>query len=200
MIAYLRGTCQAIDGDALVVDVRGVGYLVAVSEPDRLAHAVGADVELLIQTEVRQDAIALYGFATAGARDLFRALMSVSGVGPKAALALLSALEPAQLAAAIAGGQVATLVRAKGIGKKTAETIVVKLRDRLPILAAVATKPAAASTVNVSLASDIESALINLGYRPQLAATAVQNVLAAQPNALFDPALRAALAQLRRPA
>lgn len=201
MIAYLRGICQAIDGDALVVDVRGVGYLVAVPEPDRLAHSVGGDVELLVHTEVREDAIALYGFGTASARDLFRCLLSVPGVGPKAALALLSELEPVRLAAAIVGGQAQTLCKAKGIGKKTAETIVVKLRDRLPPIAGTAVRPAVATgPAPAGLVADLESALINLGYKPNAAASVAQATAAAQPAASLDVALRAALASLRRPA
>lgn len=199
MIAYLRGICQAIDGDALVVDVRGVGYLVAVAEPDRLAHNVGGDVELLVHTEVREDAIALYGFGTTGARDLFRCLLSVPGVGPKAALALLGAMEPAKLAAAIAAGQAQTLCKAKGIGKKTAETIVVKLRDRLPPIAGAVARPAAVGQAPAGLSADLESALINLGYKPQTAAAVAQATASAQPQASLDEALRAALASLRRP-
>jgi len=201
VIAYLRGTCQAMDGDALVVDVRGVGYLVAVAEPERLAHHVGSDVELLVHTEVREDDIALYGFGSAGARDLFRCLLSVPGVGPKAALALLSALDPPRLAAAIEAGQSQALCKAKGIGKKTAETIVVKLRDRLPAIAGSAPRPAQVGTAAAAgLAADLESALINLGYRPQTATAVAQSTAAAQPEASLDIALRAALAALRRPA
>lgn len=197
MIAYLRGICQAVEDDAVVVDVGGVGYLVYVCEPDRLRHHAGGDAELLVHTEVREDAIALFGFSTAAMREMFRALLSVSGVGPKAALALLSALEPAALADAIVAGRIADLTRAKGIGKKTAETIVVKLRDRLP-----AVGPASAPRAKLGahpLAADLTSALINLGFRPQSADAACAQVLADKPDATLDGALRAALAVLRRP-
>lgn len=201
MIAYLRGICQGIEDDAVVVDVRGVGYLVSVSERDRALHQVGGDTELLVHTEVREDAIALYGFVAAADRDMFRALTGVPGVGPKAAMALLSALEPGPLAAAIQGEKLTELTKAKGIGKRTAETIVVKLRDRLPASAALAdravvTKP----VVGSPLATDLLSALINLGYRAQAAESAAAQALADPANGRFDLALRAALALLRRPA
>ncbi len=200
MIAYLRGICQAVEDDALVIDVHGVGYLVYVAEPDRLRHQRGHDAELLVHTEVREDAILLYGFATVGARDLFRTLLTVPGVGPKAALAMLSAMEPAQLSAAISGGRVADLTRAKGIGKKTAETIIVKLRDRLPPLPGLqGTAVAAPLPGGHPLQTDLISALLNLGYRQQAAEAATQQVLGDQPQAALDQALRAALAVLRRP-
>lgn len=200
MIAYLRGICHSIDGDSLIIDVRGVGYLVAVSDPDRAAHAPGQDAELLIHTEVREDAIALFGFRHADGRDLFRALLSVPGVGPKAALGLLSALQPAQLAAAIAGADVGRLVKAKGIGKKTAETICVKLRDRLPPLsAAPLPTPAKPAAAGHPLQADLLSALANLGFRANAAEAAAAVTLAADPQLSFDAALRQALAHLRRP-
>lgn len=200
MIAYLRGICQAIDEEALVVDVRGVGYLVSVSERDRAQHQVGGDAELLVHTEVREDAIALYGFVSAADRDLFRALIGVPGVGPKAAMALLSALEPGPLAAAIQGEKLSELTKAKGIGKRTAETIVVKLRDRLPASASLLPSAAAVKAPPASpLGADLLSALINLGYRPQAAEAAAAQALADPTLTHFDAALRAALALLRRP-
>lgn len=200
MIAYLRGICQAIEDDAVVVDVRGVGYLVSVSERDRAQHQVGGDAELLVHTEVREDAIALYGFVTAADRDMFRALIGVPGVGPKAAMALISALEPGPLAAAIQGEKLGELTKAKGIGKRTAETIVVKLRDRLPASATL--RPLSGSTkvpLGSPLLADLLSALINLGYRSQAAELAAAQALADPANGHFDAALRASLALLRRP-
>ncbi len=200
MIAYLRGICQAIEDDAVVVDVRGVGYLVSVSERDRSQHQLGGDAELLVHTEVREDAIALYGFVTAADRDMFRALIGVPGVGPKAAMALISALEPGPLAAAIQGEKLSELTKAKGIGKRTAETIVVKLRDRLPASASLQPATGAAKVpLGSPLLADLLSALINLGYRPQAAETAAAQALADPANGHFDAALRASLALLRRP-
>jgi Holliday junction DNA helicase RuvA len=200
VIAYLRGVCQAVEDDAVVIDVQGVGYLVYVAEPDRLRHQRGHDAELLVHTEVREDAILLYGFATAAARELFRILLSVPGVGPKAALAMLSAMEPAQLGAAIVAGRVTDLTRAKGIGKKTAETIIVKLRDRMPSMVSATGAPNKLPLPgDHPLQTDLISALLNLGYRPQAAETVAQQVLADQPQVPLEQALRAALAVLRRP-
>lgn len=201
MIAYLRGVCHSIDGDAVVIDVHGVGYLVSVSDPDRALCTPGGDVELLVHTEVREDAFLLYGFRTTDAREVFRALTSVSGVGPKAAMALLSALAPAQLADAIRRGDTAQLCKAKGIGKKLAEVVVAKLHDRLPAVggAALAPPPAAAGAARNTAHSDVLSALINLGFRPQAADQALAQALALRPEAGFDDLLRSCLALLRRP-
>ncbi len=199
MIAYLRGTCHSLVGDALVVDVKGVGYLVTVCDTDRVLHSAGNDVELLIHTEVNESQIALYGFVHQDGRELFQLLLSVSGVGPKAAMALIALGPPATVADAIAAGRIGELVKAKGIGKKTAETIVVKLRDRLPKFATVVPGPGLPIKPASPLLADVTSALHNLGFRPQLVEAVASQVLQAQPDATFDTALRLALAQLRRP-
>ena len=200
MIAYLRGICQGIEEDAVIIDVRGVGYLVSVSERDRSQHQLGRDTELLVHTEVREDAIALFGFVASADRDMFRALTGVPGVGPKAAMALLSALEPGPLAAAIQGEKLNELTKAKGIGKRTAETIVVKLRDRLPASASGFGAAVPAKAIGGSwLVADLHSALVNLGYRPQAAESAVAQALADPSANSFDQALRTALGLLRRP-
>lgn len=201
MIAYLRGVCHSIDGDAVVVDVHGVGYLVSVSDPDRALCTPGGDVELLIHTEVREDAFLLYGFRTVGAREVFRSLTSVSGVGPKAAMALLSALVPAQLADAIRRGDTALLCKAKGVGKKLAEVLVAKLHDRLPAVGLSPTELAVApvTTVRPPAHGDVLSALVNLGFRPQAADQALAQAAALRPDAGFDDLLRSCLALLRRP-
>ncbi len=133
MIAWLRGRCQSVAVDHVVLDVAGVGYLVQASARDSATWAVGDEIEVLVHTVVREDAILLYGFGNVAARDLFTALVSVSGVGPKGALALLSELTPREIAMAIHNEQMSELVRAKGIGKRTAELIVVRLRERLPV-------------------------------------------------------------------
>ena len=200
MIAYLRGICQAVDAESLVVDVHGVGYLVFASERDLAQHRVGGDAQVLVHTVVREDALLLYGFCESAAREVFRALLTVPGVGPKGALALLSVLTPAEIVAAVHGDRVAQLIRAKGIGKRLAETIVVKLRDRLALefgtaVEAVPPGPAVPET----LARDLISALGNLGYKPAVADAAVDIAHKAAPEADFDTLLRASLALLRRP-
>jgi len=196
VIAWLRGTCLAIDDAGVVVDVHGVGYLVAVAEPERASARVGAEIGLHVHTAVSEAAIALYGFGSPAARELFCVLLGVQGVGPKAALALVGLGEPATVADAIRGGRVGELTRAKGIGRKTAETVVFKLRDKLDGFAPPAAPPPTAAPT--PLDRDLISALCNLGFRAQAVERAVAQV-GANPGG-FDAALRAALALLRRPA
>jgi len=199
LIAYLRGICHSVDADSLIVDVHGVGYLVACSDRDLARHHIGSDVELLVHTVVREDAFLLYGFADAPGRDVFRALLTVPGVGPKGALALLSVLTPPELVAAVHGDHIAHLTRAKGIGKRLAETIVVKLRDRLAVEFAATPLPASELPPESGLSSDLVSALGNLGYKAAVADAAVAMAHKASPDADFDTLLRASLALLRRP-
>jgi len=200
MIAYLRGVCHSLDGDSVVLDVHGVGYLVTVSDGDREVCAPGSDLELLIHTEVREDAFLLYGFRTTGGRDVFRTLIQVPGVGPKAAMALLSALAPAQLVRAVQTKDTALLCKAKGIGKKLADVIVAKINDRMPTVGDTPGQPVAATAVSRSpVHTDVVSALINLGFRPQSADQALAQALGQRPDAGFDDLLRSCLALLRRP-
>jgi len=201
MIGYLRGVCQEIADDHLIVDVHGVGYEVFVSDRDIAAHAVGGDCELRVHTVVREDAFLLYGFSELSSRSLFRHLLTVPNIGPKAALAILSAMTPGQAARAIQDQDIALLTKAKGIGKRGAETIVVKLRDRLPpeLLAehASAGVPFKAKAADM-VTREVQSALINLGYKPANADAAI--ALAIENGAAgFDAVLRATLASLRRP-
>ncbi len=205
MIAWLKGVVRAHEEDRVVLDVHGVGWAVTVSAADRDALAVGETAELLIHMVVREDAMQLYGFRTAAARELFLALTSVPGVGPKGAMALLADAAPELVARAIHDEDVRTLTRAKGIGKRTAELIVVKLRERLPgaLLAAspAASEPAgtARSTADPTL-GDVESALGHLGYRPADARAAIAAAIEAGASVDFDRLLRSALALLRRDA
>ena len=201
MIGYLRGTCQHVGDDHVVLDVAGVGYEVFVTERLRSTAAPGAALEVRVHTEVREDAIILFGFEHAAEKTLFRLLLSVSGVGPRGALALLGALPPGELAVAVRDGKVAALTKAKGIGKKTAETIIIKLRDRLPadLLWTSGSATAGPSVPLPPGTRDVLSALQNLGYRPALAELALAEAHNAHPDAAFDSLLRAALALLRRP-
>jgi holliday junction DNA helicase RuvA len=204
MIAWLRGIVRESGDDTVVLDVHGVGWSVAVSELDRAALTIGQAAELMIHMVVREDAMLLYGFRAAAARELFVALVSVPGVGPKGALALMSDAAPAVVARAIHDEDIKTLIRAKGIGKRTAELIVVRLRERLPTSLLVdSAVTALAKTPKVAGASaDVESALINLGYRPVDARSAVDAAIEAAGDeaaaADFDRLLRESLALLRR--
>lgn len=173
MIAKLTGIIDSLGDGALVIDVRGVGYLVSCSQRTLAGLAVGEPASLLVETQVREDAIALFGFADAHERDWFRRLITVQGVGARAAMAILSAVPAEALATAIAAGDRAIITRAPGVGTKLATRIIAELRD-----AAVAIPPAgggrgvAAGGAAAPLAEAV-SALVNLGFGPSEALDAV---------------------------
>jgi Holliday junction DNA helicase RuvA len=195
VIAHLSGTLLEKHVQRLVVDVHGVGYDVQVPlSTFYAAGEPGAAVRLRIHTHVREDALQLFGFATALEQQLFERLISVSGIGPKAALSVLSGIEPAALMIAIRGNDLGRLTRIPGVGKKTAERLVVELRDRLPKMdeSPVAdVEPAPSGTRD-----DLLSALSNLGYQRVLAERAVDKVLRRDVDASFEDLLRAALKAL----
>ena len=177
MIAYLRGRILEKHPTRVVVDVGGVGYDVAV--PLSTFYGLGepgADVVLRVHTHVREDALALYGFATVLELDLFDRLISISGIGPKLALAVLSGIEPPDLVGAIERGDLARLTAIPGVGKKTSERIVLELRDRLPRVHAAAVAGSATADGS-ALRDDLLSALMNLGYHRPLAEKAVDSAL-----------------------
>jgi Holliday junction DNA helicase RuvA len=179
VIGKLTGAVDAIERDRALIDVRGVGYVVRGSARTLATLAPGAETSLLVETLVREDAIDLYGFATAAERDWFRLLTTVQGVGAKVALALLGALAPAELARAIAAQDKATLTRAEGVGPKLANRLVSELRDKIAGAAVDAgAAPAAARGADDGAAADAVSALVNLGYRRPEALSAVEKALA----------------------
>ncbi len=205
MIAWLSGVCHRIASDHIVLDVSGVGYEVFVTERDLETLKNGAVLALSIHTVVREDALLLYGFVELAARDLFRLLTSVSGVGPKGALALLSCLSPAEIAHTIHAGQPGPLTNAKGIGKRTSELLIVRLRDRLPVellaeLPEEQTSPTPRS-LRPPIADDAISALIHLGYKSPIAASTIDALLegpeAATRAGDLGALITAALAALR---
>lgn len=197
MIAHLSGTLLEKHVQRIVVDVGGVGYDVAV--PLSTFYTVGepgARVALRIHTHVREDALQLFGFLTALEQTLFERLISVSGIGPKVALSVLSGIEPEQLVRAIRSGDVARLVKIPGVGKKTAERLVVELKDRLPEVAAA--EPQAAAESGDELRSDLLSALGNLGYQKANVEKTVDKVLGAADPRVFETVLRQVLRELAR--
>jgi Holliday junction DNA helicase RuvA len=205
VIAYLRGICQSVSTDHIVLDVHGVGYHIHMAARETTQHTVGSDVEVVIHTVVREDAFELYGFQSLGGRDLFRNLVSVSGVGPKGALALLSVLSSSEIARAIRGQDISTLTRAKGIGKRTAELLIVRLRDRLPAeLLTDGQEPGSREPLEgdgddaPDGVRDTLSALVNLGYRANIAQQAINSVLVDGASDDFASLLRSSLALLRR--
>jgi holliday junction DNA helicase RuvA len=191
MIALLRGSLVEKSASRLVVDVGGVGYDVLV--PLSTFYVIGDEgtaVALRVHTHVREDVIALYGFATRLEQDLFERLIAINGVGPKLALAVLSGIEPAELIRAVRTQDVARLTAIPGVGKKTAERIGLELKDRLPA-SLQATEPAQAKSAPADqLRDDLMSALVNLGYHRSMAEKAVDQVLTATPGVPFEQALR----------
>lgn len=187
MIAHLRGTLLSKSPGQAVVECAGVGYDVAVSVQcfTRLPEQ-GEAASLHINTQVREDSIALFGFVDRNEKLLFEKLITISGVGPKLAITLLSGIEVAALATAIRSADHALLTRIPGIGKKTAERIVLELKDKLE---AVAAAPAVSGSTAVGAAAeDVISAMVNLGYSRPAAQKAVESAL--QTNAETDLTLR----------
>lgn len=197
MIARLFGKVADKHPNRLIVDVAGVGYDVQVPLSTYYVTAdVGGDMALRIHTHVREDQLALYGFATDLELTMFEKLIAVSGIGPKVALAVLSGIEPRELVGAIQRSDLARLTAIPGVGKKTAERICVELRDRLP--KAVEAAPASPAD---SMREDLGSALVNLGYHRQAIDKVLDKLLASASTetvARFEDVLRAALKDLSR--
>jgi Holliday junction DNA helicase RuvA len=190
MIGLLRGRLLEKRPNQVILDVAGVGYLVAI--PLSTFATLGelhAEVTLLIHTHVREDALALYGFLSAREKHLFELLLGASGVGPT--------LNVEELIPAIRTGDLARLTKIPGVGRKTAERMVVELKDKLEAVAVEAEKPAAASPAGV--ASDVKSALINLGYDERTAEAAVSEAKRQAGTSNFETLLRATLAALSAP-
>ncbi len=201
MIAHLRGKLLTKHPNQVVVETCGVGYEVNISVPTfSELPASGSEVALHIHTHVREDVIALYGFLRPAEKQLFEKLMTVSGIGAKLAITILSGMAADEMAAAIRGNDVARLTRIPGIGKKTAERMVLELRDKLPTAAGT-------STPTVSLMSameeDVLSALVNLGYQRAAAERALANAVKngagkGEKGGSFDALFRGALAALSK--
>jgi Holliday junction DNA helicase RuvA len=194
MIAHLRGTLIAKHPNQAVVEAGGVGYDVAISVPTFSdLPAAGSQVALHIHTHVREDAIALFGFLRIEEKQLFEKLLAVSGIGPKLAITILSGMPVAEMTGAIRGGDVARLTRIPGVGKKTAERMVLELRDKLEEFGA--TAPAKA---NSPVEEDVLSALVNLGYQRTAAERALSTAARSGAADEFDTLFREALAALSR--
>jgi Holliday junction DNA helicase RuvA len=196
MIAHLRGRLFSKQPGQAIVEAAGVGYDVTISVPTFTAlPGEGAEVSLFIHTHVREDALALYGFMDRNEKRLFERLITVSGVGPKLAITILSGLNPERTVAAIRAQDHATLTLIPGVGKKLAERLVVELKEKLEDLAVapVAQKQLAPA------AEDVLSALVNLGYQRPAAQKAIETAIdkdkAASGN--FDELFRAALKVIR---
>ncbi|MGA7374878.1 MAG: Holliday junction branch migration protein RuvA [Candidatus Sulfotelmatobacter sp.] len=200
MIAHLRGILLSKHPNQLVVETAGVGYEVTISVPTfSELPSEGSEVALYIHTHVREDSFALYGFLRPAEKQLFEKLITVSGIGPKLAITILSGMAADEMVGAIRGNDLARLTKIPGIGKKTAERMVLELRDKLPATG----KTAQAVPVLSAMEEDILSALTNLGYQRAAAEKALTAALKNAPiNAAkagsFDSMFRQALAGLSK--
>jgi Holliday junction DNA helicase RuvA len=194
MIAHLRGRLLSKRPNQAVVEAGGVGYDVAISIPTFSdLPAAGSEIALHIHTHVREDAIALFGFLRAEEKRLFEKLIGVSGIGPKLAITVLSGMQAAQLVTALRDGDLGMLTRVPGIGKKTAERMVLELRDKLDDFVAAPARAAA-----TPLEEDVLSALLNLGYGRPAAERALEAAGRNGKPASFDALFREALATLSK--
>jgi holliday junction DNA helicase RuvA len=195
MIGLLRGRLLEKRPNQVILDVGGVGYLAAV--PLSTFAALGelhAEVTLLIHTHVREDALTLYGFLSAREKHVFELLLGASGVGPSLSLKILSGMNVEELVPAIRGGDIGRLTKIPGVGRKTAERIVLELKDKLDAVAIATDKPAPASPAGVEV--DVKSALINLGYDERTAENAVAEAKREVGTSSFEKLLRQTLAAL----
>ena len=199
MIAFLRGRILDKQPNLLIVDVQGVGYHVNVPLSTFYdAGDIGDEVSLRIYTHVREDALQLYGFLTTLEQQIFERLIAISGIGPKLAVAVLSGIESGELVAAIHRGDLARLTGIPGVGRKTAERMVLELKDRLAHLTVAAGAAPMPESPGERLRADLLSALQNLGYHRPLAEKAVDATLSSASAPSFEQALKAALRELMR--
>jgi Holliday junction DNA helicase RuvA len=194
VIAHIRGKLISKRPNQAIVEASGVGYDVTITIPTFSdLPGIGSEVALHVHTHVREDAIALFGFLHSSEKQLFEKLISVSGIGPKLAITVLSGMAADAMVGAIRSNDVAQLTRIPGIGKKTAERMVLELRDKLETFAATpATAPVSA------IDEDVISALENLGYQRAIAEKAVTAAAKDTTGATFDELFRKALAQARK--
>lgn len=203
MIAHLSGTVLLKQPNTVVIDVAGVGYEVTipVSTFYELGE-VGEPVALRVHTHVREDAIQLFGFRTGREKDLFLRLTSVSGIGPKLAITILSGMAPEELIPAIRSNDLARLTAIPGIGKKTAERLVIELRDKMAALSGPELEESYAASRAAgggdAVRDDVVAALLSLGYQKQQAEKAVSRVLERESDRSIEHVLRESLKLLSR--
>jgi len=196
MIAHLRGRLLAKHPNQAIVETSGVGYDVTISVPTFSdLPGIGSEVALHIYTHVREDLIALYGFLRPAEKKLFEKLITVSGIGPKLAITILSGMAADDMVGAIRSNDVARLTRIPRIGKKTAERMVLELRDKLP---AVGAGEVVAAPAMSAVEEDVLSALVNLGYQRAAAEKAVTTVAKHGKGGSFEEMFRGALGALSK--
>ncbi|TWP52161.1 Holliday junction branch migration protein RuvA [Lentzea tibetensis] len=193
MISSLRGQVQSVGLDHAVVEVGGVGFAVQATPSTLASLRRGEEAHLATTLVVREDSLTLFGFGDVEARELFGLLQTVSGIGPRLALATLAVLEPDKLRHALAEGNITVLTQVPGIGKKGAERLIIELRDKVGAL------PAAHSPVaNGVVREHVVEALLGLGFPAKSAESTVDSVLADNPEQSTSAVLRRALATLGR--
>src|SRR5215475_13418095 len=200
MIAHLRGRILSKTPNQAIIDCSGVGYDVTISVATfSELPAENVEAALFIHTHVREDQIALFGFASTQEKRIFERLLTISGIGPKLAITVLSGISSDRLVAAIRGGDHATLTKIPGIGKKTAERVVLELKDKLDDLATPEMTTATDGVHHGPAADDALSALVNLGYPRPVAQKAVETAVEKNPSAAgdFETLFRAAMAAIR---
>ncbi|MDQ3404380.1 MAG: Holliday junction branch migration protein RuvA [Actinomycetota bacterium] len=195
MISSVRGNVASIGLDHAVVEVGGVGFAVQATPHTLATLRRGEETQLATALVVREDSLTLFGFAGTESRDLFRLLQTVSGVGPRLAMAALAVLEPDQLRGAIAEGNITTLTQVPGVGRKGAERLIIELRDKVGAMTG-AQSPAAPAAGQVR--DSVVEALIGLGFPAKQAEQTVDGVLAEDGTAETSTVLRGALALLGR--
>jgi holliday junction DNA helicase RuvA len=196
MIAHLRGRLLVKHPNQAIVETGGVGYEVTISVPTFSdLPAAGSEVALHVHTHVREDQLALYGFLRLAEKHLFEKLLTVSGIGPKLAITILSGMAADEMVGAIRGNDVARLTRIPGIGRKTAERMVLELRDKLPTPAP---GQEVATPVMTPVEEDVLSALVNLGYQRAAAEKTLAVAMKSGKATSFDQLFREALGQLSK--
>lgn len=195
MIAAVRGEVLEVALDHAVIEAAGVGYRVNATPSTLSALRTGTEARLITAMIVREDSMTLYGFTDTDARDLFLTLLSVSGVGPRLAMATLAVHDAGALRHALHDGDVAALTRVPGIGKRSAERMVLELRDKVGAAGAGAV-PAGAALNGHAVRGPVVEALVGLGFAVKQAEEATDKVLAAEQDATTSGALRAALSLL----
>jgi holliday junction DNA helicase RuvA len=196
VIASVRGEVLEIALDHAVIEAAGVGYRLNATPSTLAGLARGEETRLYTAMIVREDSMTLYGFADTEARDLFGLLQTVSGVGPRLAMAVLAVLEPEALRKALAESNVAALTRVPGIGKRGAERMVVELRDKVNLVPVPSGPPGSTPAVATPVRDQVTEALVGLGFAAKQAEQAMDAVLAEQPGVDTSAALRAALGLL----
>ncbi|MFG3615202.1 Holliday junction branch migration protein RuvA [Nocardia sp. NPDC047654] len=196
MIASVRGEVLEIALDHAVIEAAGVGYRLNATPSTLAGLTRGEETRLYTAMIVREDSMTLYGFADTEARDLFGLLQTVSGVGPRLAMAVLAVLEPEALRKALAESNVAALTRVPGIGKRGAERMVVELRDKVNLVPVPSGPPGSTPAAATPVREQVTEALVGLGFAAKQAEQAIDAVLAEQPGVDTSAALRAALGLL----